>query len=419
VSLFKIVFWLKGYPFKEAKKVLSKEVDEVLLLDNLRTSFKGKLPEFDGLIENKEFMIEKSFLRNYYKQLPSTRGLYQGKTSGSSGDLLKFVKSKLSHAIAWLLIDKAYLHLGVKPHDKQARFYGMPQNGLSHYVEVLKDRIMNRRRFVVHDMSQPALEQFISRFARDKFDYVYGYTNALHHFSKYLLKQEQCLKDICPSLKCVIVTAEQCFPEIRSEIERAFGIPVYIEYGCSEVGVIAMENKEQELIVHEAHVKLEAVNENGELVKEGAIGYFLVTDLYNTAMPFIRYKLGDMGSVARNEKGALLITSLQGRISEQIVFPNGEVSPGLTLYYVMNDVMHAYPSLGQYQIVQEANYYLHFTLQCDTIIQLEIVELTRNIEELVAIYLPGIPGVSCEIANKIDALPNGKFKHFISKVNEA
>ncbi|MFT5970858.1 MAG: phenylacetate-CoA ligase [Flavobacteriales bacterium] len=419
MNLFKTVLWLKGYPLNKAQKLLSKKVKPKILLATLLDSFKGETPIVAGSDKSNDFIIEKSFLRDYYRRLESAKGLYRGKTSGSSGTPLQFVKSKLSHAITWQLIDKTYARLGLSPSDKQARFYGMPKSGLSYYVEIIKDSIMNRSRFVAYDTNEEALKQFTLRFSRNKFDYVYGYTNALHHFAKYLFKQQIVLKDLCPTLKCVVVTSEQCFPEMRTEMEEAFGIPVYIEYGCSELGLIAMENSDQELLVCEAHVKLEVVNGNGELVEDGTVGYFLVTDLYNTAMPFIRYKLGDMGSVARNAKGEQLITNLQGRLNEQIVFPNGGISPGFTLYYLMKDVIEVYPSLSQYHIVQESNLELNFTFQFDGAKPTDLIALNKLVENLKDKYLAGIPAVTCQLTDLIAHKPSGKFKHFISKVNEA
>ena len=47
---------------------------------------------------------------------------------------------------------------------------------------------------------------------------------------------------------------------------------------------------------------IEIINEDGSIVNDGESGEILITDLYNMAMPFIRYKVGDLGIIKNGEK---------------------------------------------------------------------------------------------------------------------
>ena len=46
---------------------------------------------------------------------------------------------------------------------------------------------MKRYRFSLADLSESGFDNFIKIFKNKKFDYLYGYTNTLLMFAKYLL----------------------------------------------------------------------------------------------------------------------------------------------------------------------------------------------------------------------------------------
>src|SRR5690606_37751712 len=124
---------------------------------------------------------------------------------------------------------------------KQARFYGIPKELLANKKEVFKDGFMNRQRFSVFDLSDKALDGFIKRFHHTGFNYVYGYTNSLVMFARYLLSKQLTLKEITPSLKICICTSETCTPEDHAILEQAFGVPAIREYGVSETCLTAFD----------------------------------------------------------------------------------------------------------------------------------------------------------------------------------
>ena len=75
---------------------------------------------------------------------------------------------------------------------------------------------MNRIRFPVFDLSYEVLDHFINVFSKNKFDFVYGYTNSLMRFSEHLKKSSLVLKQLCPSIKCCITTSETLFEKNRT-----------------------------------------------------------------------------------------------------------------------------------------------------------------------------------------------------------
>ncbi len=362
-------------------------------------------------------IIGKAELRRIHAALEKNRNVYKGKTSGSSGSPLFFFKDKWTHAFTWAVIRHYYAELGIQSGDLEARFYGMPLSGSSKWKEQLKDFVMNRKRFVVHDMSESMLKHFVDRFQKHPFKYLYGYSNALYYFAQHLEKYSITLNQLSTKLTCAIATAEQCNEDMRKLMEKTFGVPVYIEYGCSELGLIAIENKEKQMVVAEEQLTLEVVDESGETLPYGKPGRLIVSSLYNKAMPFIRYELGDIAQLKRSQEGRLIIEKLWGRQNEQIIMPNGNMSPGFTLYYVMKDFMELYPKLEAYQVVQQEDYSLLFLLKTD-----QITDESQALSKMIGIvkkYLPEIPKVALQKEEVIMQAPSGKFKHFVSKVHES
>ena len=180
-------------------------------------------------------------LRNIISNDYRLNQVYQSQTSGSSGHPFYFAKDKFSHAITHALIIKNYQNYGLSVDDKQARFYGIPISGLPRYKEILKDKILNRVRFPVFDLSNIMFKKFLSKFYNKKFIYVYGYTSAIALFAKYLISRNIILRKICPTLKYCIVTSEVCTSEDKYNIEYGLGIKVINEYGASELGIFSLQ----------------------------------------------------------------------------------------------------------------------------------------------------------------------------------
>lgn len=272
----------------------------------------------------------------------SNKPLYKANTSGSTGQPFTYAKDKFCHALAWALIQQRYRHYGISMNSLQARFYGVPLKGRSAIAERAKDRIMNRVRFPVFDLSQQALNQFINMFKHYPFEYVYGYTNAIRHFSSYLIKEGIILRKICPTLKCVIATAEMCSDYDKSVIESGTGVPCIIEYGASETGVIGFE-LQNVMIGSDELLYLETETD----------GSLLVTSLFNYAFPMIRYKIGDKVELSRDDQtGKTIIHRIMGRSDDLIKLPDGKVAAGLTVYYITRRLLEQMQSLKEIYVTQ-------------------------------------------------------------------
>ena len=332
------------------------------------------------------------------------KNIYLANTSGSSGHPFHFAKDKKTHALTWAFIVSRYKDLGIDHNDLEARFYGIPLEPKAYYLEKLKDTFLKRKRFSVFDLSPQRFIKFIKEFNNNNYKYIYGYTNAIVLFARYIIETDLKFKQICNSLKLIILTSEVCTQEDRAILKNAFGVPVISEYGASEFGYIGFEK---------APGKWEVVNDLVYLEND-IEGNILITDLHNKAFPFIKYKIGDVGDVYTDSEGTQHIENLKGRTSDNIILPSGKISPGLTFYYISRSILEKTNFLQEFIIKQIELDYFIFDIVSKRAIDDDI---SLEIKDKMDKYLE--PGLRFDL-NRVNFIkrPNsGKIKHFYSMLN--
>jgi phenylacetate-CoA ligase len=112
---------------------------------------------------------------------------------------------------------------------------------------------------------------------------------------------------------------------------------------------------------------IEAVDQQGNPVPAGTEGSLIVTNLYNLSMPFIRYEMGDRGTLMHSGKcrcgfNGPVMRLTEGRCENYIVLPDGrEITPRI-FYEVVNSAFpHEKPgwsmieAIRTFQIIQETS----------------------------------------------------------------
>jgi len=92
----------------------------------------------------------------------------------------------------------------------------------------------------------------------------------------------------------IISNATAISDEIRDVCQEVLGARPYDHYGAQEVGSLAIECPRCGLYhVNAEGALIEVLREDGTPCAPGEMGRVIVTSLYNYAMPFIRYEVGD------------------------------------------------------------------------------------------------------------------------------
>lgn len=363
-------------------------------------------------------VIKKSDLQvDIHKILPNgqLKNLHVHNTSGSTGTPFYFAKNKFCHAMTWAHTDaKLREHGLILGGSLQARFYGIPLGDIKYYKERLKDKLAARVRYPVFDLSNEKLRVVIEEFKRKPFIYINGYTSSLVLFAKFLIGQGIILKEICPTLQCVMPTSEVCDDIDRRNLEKGFGVKVINEYGAAELDVIGFEDPDGDFVLNEETLFVEVLDENNLPVKPGIEGKVVITSLYNEVMPFIRYEIGDRAILLDKMKnGRRVLDRVLGRTNDIIKLPSGKISPGLTFYYISKKLLEEGGRIKEFVIRQtKLN---EFVLEYVSIVEMTEEE-KENVMKAMELYLESGLMVKFQRTDKIERTPAGKLKHFFSEL---
>ncbi len=365
------------------------------------------------IIQKKDFQvnIDEIITRGLNK-----KSLHIHNTSGSTGTPFYFAKDKFCHAMNWVEIDLHLLKHGINiGESKQARFYGIPMSGLKYYKERFKDFLANRYRYPVFDLSEAKLEKVLEDFEVKKFEYINGYTSSLVVFAKFLIERGIVLKNICPTLRVAFPTSEVVDDLDRATIEKGFGVKVRNEYGAAELDILAFEDEDGDFVLNEETLFIEILDDNNQPVEPGIEGKIIVTSLYNKAMPFIRYELGDRAILSEKIKhGNRVLDKVVGRTNDIIKLPSGKISPGLTFYYISKKLLESGGRIKEFIIVQKSidtftfKYVSNFELT-----ESDKIELQMAMDTYLETGLR-FDFIKCEFIERTKA---GKLKHFFSEIN--
>lgn len=435
MKLFELTLGLNGFPIKEAKKRL-REIQQIPEEQYQKYVSDARQHIFDHhLAENpfyKNFVGEKivsswndvPIMQKKDLQRPlkdrlsngfTTKGCYVNKTSGSSGHPFIFAIDKACHALSWAVFLDRYSWYNIYFNSSlQARFYGIPLDTIGYQKERLKDRLSNRYRFPIFDLSDEKNEQFLSIFRRKKFNHINGYTSSVVLFAKFLKKKGIVLTSVCPTLKQCIVTSEMLFDDDKKLMESTFGVPVINEYGASELGLIGFTNSKDEFIINSETLFVEILDKNNQPVSHGESGRILITSLYNKAHPFIRYDIGDTGTFTLDSTiKKPIIQQLIGRTNDVAQLPSGKTVPGLTFYYVTKSVIEDDGNVKEFIIEQtKLDAFKVIYVSEKALISEEIEVIKKALTQ----YLETDLSLELERVAVLDRSKRGKLKQFISKL---
>ncbi|MEO6748622.1 MAG: phenylacetate--CoA ligase family protein, partial [Casimicrobiaceae bacterium] len=100
-----------------------------------------------------------------------------------------------------------------------------------------------------------------------------------------------------PSLRKAQVSGEPFPPSLRDAL-AARGIDAYQVYASADLGAIAYESPAREGLIVDEGVLLEILRPGtGDAVADGEVGEVVVTTLFNTDYPLIRFGTGDLSAI--------------------------------------------------------------------------------------------------------------------------
>ena len=199
-------------------------------------------------------------------------------TSGSSGEPLAIPLDRRETAIGQALVLYGFMRSGVRPTDRLGHLVvptTAPRRRLLERVHLLREQRIDLR---------DGPERNLDELAACDPDVVYAYPSHLALVAGLLDKGDG--SSIRPRL--VVTHGETLTRATRSRLEIGFSCPVRDTYGSAEFNRIAFECPHGQLhTLPTTFVETDAVHQD----KNGG-AEVLVTSLYHTTVPLLRYRLG-------------------------------------------------------------------------------------------------------------------------------
>ncbi len=273
--------------------------------------------------------LEKSVYRDGPLQLLSDaiprRRWKRGVTSGTTGTALQLWYSEGAISEEYATVWRMRRRYGVNPRDHHLAFGGrmiVPFHTRKPPFWRF-DSGLNQTLFSLYHMSPENLPAYVDAVHRSKAVYAQGYPSSLHLVGRAMLDAGRPLPR--GRLAAVFTSSETVLAYQRSVIEEACGAPVVDRYGASEFAVSMTACPLGNL-----HVDMEFCIVEVEIVERGPgwiRGPLLVTGFANRATPFIRYRIGDVGTRLESAcpcgRAGDVFESVDGRIEDYIVTPDG------------------------------------------------------------------------------------------------
>jgi phenylacetate-CoA ligase len=199
--------------------------------------------------------------------------------------------------------------------------------------------------------------------------------------------------------------------ELRNRVKTLTGLTIEDNYSSSEVGCIAMQCPDGMFHIMSENLIVEILDEAGNECRPGEVGRVVITDLYNTASPIIRYDIGDYAEVGESCKCGRHLPTLKrilGRERGLFVRPDGS-----RFWPVAGQraVKRCGIMMRQWQIIQHAVDDVEYKMVTDE-------PLTAEQQQLVEQTLSDYFKFKVRVTRYADQIPlkNGKYEETICLV---
>lgn len=348
--------------------------------------------------------IRDSAVKDVVARHTDPRRLLTWNTSGSSGMPLDIRRTWLEERILNMVRFRAYREIGLRARDRIASIC-RPQSTGPNDHQWLHWTLRSLGVYRTSPISCfDTCGEIVRKLADTKPDVIFGSPGVVSMVAQ----------NIDPKLRPYVrprfvrVGGEVLTPSMREQIGEGFCAPVFDTYASYEFSLLAWECPATGWMhVCDDSVVVEVIKD-GRPTAPGEHGEVVATALHSFAMPFIRYRLGDI--VTKGDMGCpcgapySTIRDVQGRMIDHFVLPDGRV---VNPYAVTGPLKRTAPWIKQFQLTQESEDQFIF----------RIVPVTRPSRQdlaSLAVYAKTIVGpdvrFETKVVSEIPLEASGKFR---------
>ncbi len=268
-------------------------------------------------------------------------------TTGSSGKAVNFVFNPVTYAYYLATSLRVYTMIGYRPWHKIVYIK---------YTQVSTPSVGFGKLFqTAHIPSMIPVQEQIRRLREEKPDLLVGYASIIMEIAHHVTPAD--LAVIRP--RFISVNSEMSTQAQRDFIASVFDCPVYDEYSTEETWMVASQCPHGSYHLFTDNVWVEFLDADGNEVAPGEVGEIVLTTLRSPTMPFIRYRIGDLGRKGEGVCGCgsafPVLKAFDGRADDAFVLPSGGRLSSLKLLNAFTTFIKSDPGLMlEFRFVQES-----------------------------------------------------------------
>jgi len=362
---------LRAWQFESAEKLESNTRTE---LEQYFNELRQTVPMFKDVERFEDLpVIDKRFINDHLDELinPNFKGtVIRKKTGGSTGEPLIYFTGAQSQSYLWAGIYLSWEVAGYKFGDRVA-FLAGPSLFATGYKQSIYFRLLKVTLMSAFNMTAETMSEYGRQLQNSEIRLLYGYPSAIHLMARHYLDAG---KTLSTTLRGIVCTAETLTPAMRKDIEAAFGVPCYSQYGCHDAGISAFECE------HRDGFHLISTRCHSEVLPDGQ---FISTDLSNRAMFMPRYNTGDIVRQSNRQcacgRGFPLLDEVLGRQNDMVTDTRGTTVHSLFFIYLFREDVR----IRSFQVIYDESQ-LYVNLHIKQLAEQELSLLEQHVREIIA-----------------------------------
>ncbi len=336
----------------------------------------------------------------------SKQKYFNNRTSGSTGHPLQYRFSKFDRLLGGCLVYRGWSYAGYELGDSMILLSGIAlgMNYKNTIIRKVHENVRNLKKLSSYAMDEKSLKHYVEVINNFKPKFIRGLPASMFMFAQWI--ENNNLKIHQPF--GIFTTAEKLFPYMREKIGEVFDAPIFDGYGLNDGGISTYELANHSgMRIDTERAVLEVVDDDGKQLTSGT-GRILATSLHNTAMPFIRYDTGDIGTIKIEPDGTYVLTEILGRQDQMLQTPEGMFIHGTFFDILLRDM----DNVQQFQVIQTDlnNLTIKFVVD-DAFNKTQLSVVLQTIRDYSAKWQ-----VHFEFVDQIEMTEAGKYKYVINEM---
>jgi len=330
-------------------------------------AFRGSLPGRDEVFGPEELPVwTRDDQREHFRSQdgPPLESSFVNATGGSTGVPLQYWVTRRAWEWRRAVSDRGYSWAGAEEGRRSLYVWGTAIHApgkLKSLIAGIQHRLQKRTFFDSFHFGDEQRQLCCRAINRIKPFSLVGYTGNLVELAGYVRSHPA---ELTWRSKSILTAAEGLSSAQRSLLQERLGDQVFLTYGSREFMLMGSEcHQHCGYHVSSDNVMIEVADTAGRPAAAGEPGRILVTDLRNSANPFVRYEIGDGGVMAPDEPCRCglpfpLLAAVEGRTQEMIRLPGGGKLTALFIPHLMKE----FGWVEGYQVYQEKEDEIRVTL---------------------------------------------------------